>query len=271
MPSVSLENLAAMLGGSARRGQRGRSSMLMTQAAAPMMSGTATRSAAGADLPGDTNEDLFVYDLGRLDLVRGERVYVPLSDQTVRHEHRFDWTLPDTIKDDRFQRDAPQEEPPVWHVLKLENDSSAPWTTAPILVIGEQGPMAQSTLRYTPPRGDVRVQLTQALDIAGTAREVRADEGASQHETVQLFGQRYERVIVKGRLELNNLSRRDVPMHVVKALSGDIAQADGDPVIEARAAGLGDVNANRTMTWDFELKAGAEWAATYRYEVLIRR
>jgi hypothetical protein len=244
---------------------------MMQQVRAPGMPARARLAAPAVDIPGDVSEDLYVYDLGRSKLAKGERAYLPLTREQVRHEHRFDWTLADTVRNDRFTEDAKEEAPPVWHVLKLWNGSDAPWTTAPILVLGQFGPLAQSQLGYTAPGSDTLVRLTQALDLAGKAREVRADEAQTEREVVNLFSYRYERIEVRGRLELDNRSRRSTPMHVVKTLSGDILSADGDPTIEARAASLGQVNASRTLTWDFELGPGESWSAEYRYEVLIRR
>lgn len=268
MPSVDLAGWANMLRG---RGAGDSAPVMMQQVRAPGMPARARVAAPAVEIPGDVSEDLYVYDLGRSKLAKGERAYLPLTREQVRHEHRFDWTLADTVRNDRFADDGKEEAPPVWHVLKLWNGSDAPWTTAPILVLGRFGPLAQSQLGYTAPGSDTLVRLTQALDIVGTAREVRADETPIEREAVKLFGNRYERIEVRGRLELDNRSRRSTPMHVVKTLSGDILSADGDPKIEARAASLGQVNASRTLTWDFELGRGENWSAEYRYEVLIRR
>ncbi len=60
-------------------------------------------------------------------------------------------------------------------------------------------------------------------------------------------------------------------MRVVKELSGDVLSSDGEPEIEGSAAGLGQVNAGRTLIWEFQLDAGEAWQATYRYAVLVRR
>ena len=37
------------------------------------------------------------------------------------------------------------------------------------------------------------VRLTQALDLVGRSRELRADDAQADRKTVQLFGNRYER------------------------------------------------------------------------------
>ena len=224
---------------------------------------------AAVSLPGGESEDLFVYDAGRLTLARGERTYVPLSDQTVRHTHRFDWTLPDRVKDDRFASEPPQSTP-VWHVLKLANGGDAPWTTAPILVVGSSGPLAQSTLHYTAAGTGSVVRLTQALDIVGREREVHAGI-TGERETVRLFGYNYERIEVSGALELRNHGSRTAPMRVEKSISGDVLQAGPSPAIDSAATGLGGVNARRLLTWELTLAPGETWSAEYRYAVLIRR
>lgn len=222
--------------------------------------------------PGETAEDLYLYDVGTVSLKRGERAYLPLLEQAVEYKHRFDWELPDKV--DRYANFSPGEEaedPPVWHVLRVCNHGAAPWTTAPILITGELGPLAQSSLDYTPVGGENGVRLTQALDIVGKSLEVRADEARAQRESVVLFGGSYERVRVKGTLELVNHSRRAAPMHVVKHVSGDLAATPEGAAVAGEAQGLGQINASRTLTWEFELAAGGTWKAEYEYEVLIRR
>ncbi|MCP3978867.1 MAG: hypothetical protein GY716_05990 [bacterium] len=271
MPSVRLEtwsNQLQRIGGASQSYTNAIMRQEMAASPARVRGDVASGVVAAA---GQASEDLYIYDIGSLDLERGARAYVPLSDEVVEHQHRFDWTVPDTVRDGRFDPNALRQAPSVWHVLRLVNAGSAPWTTAPILVLGEIGPIAQSRIDYTPAGGDTVVRLTEALDLAGNVVEVLDDADQAARKIRKLFGYSYEQLTVLGQLELVNHSRRAAPMRVVKSISGDIVEADHDPRIEAGAVGLGAVNARRTMTWEFELAAGESWKAEYRYHVLIRR
>ncbi|MCA8942724.1 MAG: hypothetical protein KDB80_09225, partial [Planctomycetes bacterium] len=225
---------------------------------------------AGA-VDGESSEDLFLYDVGRITLDKGERAYVPLLDAEVPVAHRFDWDLPDRVNRYAQFTDKPDDLEPVWHVLKLDNVTEAPWTTAPILIRNARGPLAQSMLRYTAAGADATVRLTKALDLVGSSVEVRADDDAARRDEVILFHDRYERVEVVGVLELTNRSKRAAPMRIRKDFSGDLLSADHEPALTGQAKRLGEVNASRTATWTFDLGPGESWKAEYRYKVLIRR
>ena len=54
------------------------------------------------------------------------------------YEHIYQWEIPDSMNvDDRGyrlnQQSAPENQ--VWHVLRLENTSQQPWTTAPAFAL----------------------------------------------------------------------------------------------------------------------------------------
>ena len=268
LPEVALNQFQAMIG---QQGQAEVGVLFQNFTANAARFDAAPAGPAQA-VDGSASEDLYIYDLGPVSVRRGERAYLPLLEQEVEFRHRFDWELPDKV--DRyanFSGGGEAEEPPVWHVLRLRNGGRAPWTTAPILVTGEQGPLAQSTIDYTPVGGENGVQLTKALDIVGKALEIRADDARAARESVVLFGSSYERVRVRGTLELKNHSQRAAPMHVVKQLSGDLASTPKDCKVEGQVQGLGQINPARTLTWEFELPAGGTWKAEYEYAVLIRR
>lgn len=269
LPEVTLGQFRAMLGQPEMDQQLG----VMLQNVAPARAAFGESVSGPAQpLAGEASEDLFIYELGKLSLRRGERAYLPLLEQEVDFQHRFDWELPDKV--DRwanFMETPGTEEPPVWHVLRVRNSGAAPWTTAPVLILGELGPLAQSRLDYTPPGAETKVTITQALDLVGQSLEMRADGDRSPREAVILFGGSFERVRVKGSLELVNRSSRSAPMHVIKHLSGDLVSTPEGASVEGKALGLGQINASRTLRWDFELPPGQTWKAQYEYEVLIRR
>lgn len=225
-----------------------------------------------ASVAGEVSEDLYIYEGGRITLAKGARAYLPLLAHDISCEHRYDWDLPNQV--DSYARfvDRSNEEPtPVWHVLRLTNSTSAPWTTAPVIVQGTKGPLAQSTIEYTAPTTTTTVRLTMALGLVGSALEYRADSVVAPRTEVGLFGDRFERIDVKGKLELRNLTGKTTPLRIKKSLSGDVVEVSGEPVVTGEAEGLGQVNAARTLTWSLDLAANATWTTEYTYRVLIRR
>lgn len=273
-PEVSLDMFRQMLNSSNSTGQsRGvmSQSAIMSNAFIPQT--TASPSGPAVPTEGESSEDLFLYDIGQVTLGKGERSYVPLTDESISCEHRYDWNLGNRVDNNaRFIRQNPDREPtPLWHVLQLQNDSEAPWTTAPILVQGERGPIAQSMITYTPSRTKTTVRLTKALDLVGRSVEFRSDDKTSPRDQRRLFGDLFENVVVEGRLELTNRKKIPVPVRIAKRLSGDLLEADGDPTVRGETKGLGQINASRLLVWEFDLAPGETWTADYRYRVLIRR
>jgi len=226
-------------------------------------------------LPVAASEDLHIYDAGSLTLKKGERAYLPLLQEEIAVEHRFDWAIPDSVdRRARFQPQAGGESPPIRHVLKLHNEGQVPWPPASILVAGPEGPLAQAVLGFTPAGGEAEITLAKAPELQGEILEVRAEsEGLprKQGSLFGLFGNQYESIEIQGDLVLHNRGSKTVRMHVVKHLSGDVLATEGDPAVESRALGLGQVNAARTLTWEFSLEPGKVWKTRFRYRVLVRR
>ena len=272
LPEVSFEQFRGYLstpGASSMQGRAATLSQIMSNDA--HWSDSFVQGPA-APVAGESAEDLYIYEAGRLTLARGERAYVPLFESDIAFHHRFDWKLPDRVDEHaRFRGDDADDPVPVWHVLRLENSTSAPWTTAPVLVRNHSGPLAQSQISYTAAGADTTVQLTKALDLVGDAIEYRADDARSSREEVRLFGYSYEVVTVNGKLELANRSGRVAPMRIEKLISGDIVSTTEEPQVKGRARGIGQINAERELVWEFELEPGKTWSADYQYRVMIRR
>lgn len=224
-----------------------------------------------AQVPGRASEDFYVYPIGSVTLEEGERAHVPSLEAAVPISHRFDWDVEDLVKNGRFEVLEDREREPFWHVLLLDNNGKAPWTTAPVLIKGATGPLAQSTLHYTPAGAKhARVKLTKSLDLVDEASETRAEGTVAPRETVRVFGHLYEAIEIQGRLAVTNRSGESRPVRVRKSFSGDLMSADGEPDVSALAHRLWHVNVLRVATWDFELEAGERREVEFRYRVVIR-
>jgi hypothetical protein len=231
-----------------------------------------SNSNAMSSMAGEDAEDLHLFDMGNVTLKKGERLYRTFVDETTSIAHRYDIDLEDQVNSkNQFVRNDKEGPTPVWHVLLLKNDTSAPWTTAPILIENASAPIAQSMMHYTPRGAQTMVKLTQALNIVAESLEFRS--GAPDGEPIIERHQyrNFERVTVEGKLSLSNRTGKSVPVRIRKNLSGRVLSTEPEAEVISGVERIGKVNASRILQWSFELPANETWKGTYKYEVLISR
>ena len=220
---------------------------------------------------GSSVEDMFFYDAGRVTLKKGERSYQPLFTSECDFKHIYEWEIIDYVDENsRFRQLNPDTPETVWHSVALLNNTTHPWTTAPAMVVNDGRPLSQDTLHYTLPGGTAMVRLTKALGVRPTVREHQL-ESPKGRATQRIWGRNYELVTVQGEVEVENTLKKDIEMEVMKYLSGEIVEMDGEPTIESITAGLRRINASRRVLWCPTIKAGEKWSAKYQYQVLIYR
>ena len=224
--------------------------------------------ATGQPLPGEQDEDLYFYHKQDVTLKKGDRESFGVFKATVPCEPLYQWEVPDNMNvDDRgYQMGRQnQQENPVWHVLRLENKSGQPWTTAPALVMNHDLPIAQDTLSYTPAGGRNYLKLTAATDVRGEQSQTE-----SARKPVRLEDRNYDEVTVAGKLKLTNFKTQDIKLIVRKTVIGEVLESP-DGKVTKLARNLTAVNPNSEMEWEFSLPAGKDRELTYQYKVLIGR
>jgi hypothetical protein len=97
--------------------------------------------AAPEDIEGSRTEDLFVFNIKRLTLRKGERTAVHVVEYTIPYEDIFVLDLPFTPPPEVRASNGQQQElqrlfnaPRVMHKVRLQNKSGYPLTTAPALI-----------------------------------------------------------------------------------------------------------------------------------------
>ena len=226
---------------------------------------------AAQPMTGESNEDLYFYSQPGVTLAKGNRARYTVFTGKVPYEHAYELDVPDTMNIDYYGNRTSDgrekdNEPQVWHVLKLENTTQYPWTTAPALAINGILPVAQDTLKYTPPKGKNTLKLTVATDIRATQEQME-----TAREQVNILGHGYDKITVDGKLTLRSFKPKPVKITVRKAIVGEVAEAgDGGKIVKL-AKKLNSVNPDSQITWEFELAPGAEKVLTYQYKVLVHR
>ncbi len=245
---------------------------------------------AAASVTGEPVEELFCYRVPDLTLARGGRALVAIFDEAVTYDNVYLWNVVDdpdyvrrrwspyyTAQQQQYQQQprTPEQEallrdamnPKVWHALRLQNTTKAPWTTAPVLVMKDAQPVSQSMLLYTPVTGSVDVTTTVAPDIISNRDDL---EIARTARALNVSGYNYDLVRVKGELQLTNRKTQAVRLIVKRQLEGAVDEASAEGEVTKLAEGFGGINPTSRIMWDFSLPAGQQIVLRYSYSVYVR-
>jgi hypothetical protein len=229
-------------------------------------------AAAGEELQGTQEEDLFLYSRKNATLARGERATYNVFSETVNCEHLYEWNLEDQPRVDGFgnpqnnstDRSAKDN---IWHSLRLKNSTKFPWTSAPSMVISGTKPISQDTLPYTPKGASSSLKITIATDIRASHEE---NEAERQPAAQRRHNYNYDQVTVEGKLKIKNYKSKDVRLTISDRVRGAIESQTDDGKSEKLAEAIAVDNPLSKMTWEITLKAGEERTIKYRYKVWLR-
>jgi hypothetical protein len=223
---------------------------------------------ASQSMPGEQGEDLYFYHKDGVTMKKGDRARFSIFKASAPYEHVSQWEIPDSMDLDNrgYRRNSPaKSEDHVWHVLRLENQSKQPWTTAPAFALNGALPVAQDTLNYTPPGGHNILKLTVATDVRPEQTQIE-----TARKQVTISNRSYDEVTVAGKLQLTNWKDKEIAMLVRKSIVGELLESPEGKVAKV-ARKLTSVNSNSEIEWEFKLAAGKDRELSYQYKVLLAR
>lgn len=236
------------------------------------------------NLPGELTatgaQDLFVYKLPKITLARGERAAVSIFSAESPYRDIYTWGVHVNRQDIEASPSGAGVVSPltlskneVWHQVVLTNNTNLPWTTGAVMMTEGDQPLAQELLTYTPPKDEVRVPVTIAVDARGSfdEKEIGRDLKALQWE-----GLNYARIEKESTVHLCNNKKVDLEVEITLRVGGKVTKAteDGTIVLGAFRAedwtnyhGHPAVNNGSTVTWKAKLKPGEtiEPKVTYHF------
>jgi hypothetical protein len=221
---------------------------------------------------GTQEEDLFLYKVKNVSLKSGERAYCTIFSAEVPYEHVYDLQIPDQSVVDRFgnldsSRILPRNnEPQVWHQLKIKNTSAYPWTTAPAMAVSDNNPLSQDRLDYTPVGATGKLKLTVAADIKSKQSEI---EKSRTNNAIIINTISYTKVNVDGTITLKSFKSKPVKVFVKKTLTGEAVTEDQGGKAQKLAAAIQAVNPVSEVSWELTLNPGEEKTLNYSYFVYI--
>ncbi|MEY2785617.1 MAG: hypothetical protein RL277_1827 [Planctomycetota bacterium] len=201
------------------------SNALRTQVAG--FAGDAGPSSATPEVAGgEAAEDLFVFTLRNITLKKGERMTLPLREFTLGYADLYKLDLPFTLPMEVRERLNSQQilelarqlsKPTVIHTLRLKNDSDAPLTTAPALVLSKGRVLAQGKLLYTPVGAQTDLAINPAIDVRVTTDE---RELGRTPNSVSWNNESYGRIDLGGEIRLLNQKNLPIEIEVTRQVLG---------------------------------------------------
>ena len=225
-------------------------------------------------------QDLFVYSLKKVKLLKGQRAAMPLLSSRVPYRDVYTWDVHLTRQDIETSNKGttPQNisENRVWHQVVLTNNTGVPWTTGAALLMQGNQPLSQELLTYTSVGGEVRVPITISVDTQGTYRE---EETARKLNALELNGHNYAQIDKTATLNLNNRKPTPIEVEITFRTGGkaDEASNDGKITLNSHSAsdwidyrGFSAVNNSSTVVWRSTIKPKETFAPTVKYHYFAR-
>ena len=225
------------------------------------------------NLPGELTatgaQDLFVYQLPKMTLAKGERAAVSIFTTEAPYKDIYTWDVHVARADIEAAPSGAGVVSPltlskneVWHQVVITNNTNLPWTTGAAMITQGDQPLAQELLTYTPPKDECRVPVTIAVDARGSfdEHETRRDLNALSWD-----GYQYAKIVKEAKVHLCNNKKLPIDVEMTVRVGGKVTDAteDGKIVLGAFRAedwqnyrGNPAVNNSSTVTWTATLKPG---------------
>jgi hypothetical protein len=221
---------------------------------------------------GTVSEDLFLYPVDNFTLKRGETAWLPLFTAEMAYKHIYTWKIKDFLDpEDRYRPDGGRTDgkiaEEVWHSCRLVNNLKMPLTTAATEFMTNGAFTGQDICYYTAPGAETTIRINRAMNVLAEEDEVEVER---RRNAATFHGYSYDLVKVKGELKLRSRMDKPVNVEISKDLSGQVLEMLPAAKDVQTAKGLKQVNPKHILTWEIELKSGAELKLSYLYQVYIR-
>jgi hypothetical protein len=183
---------------------------------------------------GIKNEDLYVFTLRNVTLKKNERIVLPISVQTIPYHDVFALTIPiappseigrSFSNDQQLEMFRLMNSPKVKHKIRLSNNGTQPFTTAPAMVFRNGKLLSQGIMTYAAPGAASDVTLTDAIDIQ--VKKTDSEVGRTPN-ALTINDNHYTRADIKGEIRLTNRRNKATEIEVIRNVVGTIDSADHD-------------------------------------------
>jgi hypothetical protein len=228
-------------------------------------------------------QDLFVYNLPKIDFKKGQRTAVQIFTASVPYRDVYTWNLHLRRQDIEAAPSGAGVQSPlalarneVWHQVELSNTSDVPWTTGAALIMQGHQPLAQELLTYTSPKTAVRVPVTVSVDTRGTFRE---EETERKLKALTWDKYTYAKIDKKATLQLRNAKQEPIEAEItfrVGGRFGEISDGGKGTLNAFQKADWQDyrgspaVNNSSSVRWSAKIQPGETFTPTVTYHYYAR-
>lgn len=217
-----------------------------------------------AAFAGSGDSDLFFYELGNVNLKRGERGYFPLFTTEVSYESVYECRISQSQQATGDRGEEFSED--VWHALRLSNNSKQPWTTAPATVTRDGLLLGQDTLYFTSLGSRTLLRFTKALDVRASSMEKELE----RQRNVPHRGTTWDLVTAEGKISLINLKPVEVTVVVQRTVEGEVIANPQEAALSLAQSGITAANPTANLSWDVGIKPREMAQLTYTYKRYVR-
>ncbi len=241
-------------------------------------SGFATGTPMGNGVEGDADEDLYFYKVKNLTLKNQGKGQYPIFSEEIDIVHIYETNLAQNgIHKGYYQKEflfSPDNQNPVFHSIKVENNLAFPWTTGAAMVVskksGETRPISQDLLKYTPIKGFSYVKLTEAPDIKVQQAEKEIDRVERKKKMPGNNHYYYDLVTVEGKIKVKSYKDKKVDLNIKRAIHGELLKSNVKWLKAERINRHGDLNRVTDICWETSIDPGEELEIEYTYKVYVR-
>ncbi len=185
----------------------------------------------GPEIGGNQNEDLFVFTVKNVTLAKGQRMVLPVSQQTLDYKDVYTLDVPYSPPPEiRRQANNAQgaellrlmNAPKVQHKVRLMNGVQQPLTTAPALLLRDGKVLSQAMMTYAPKGGSVDVALTTAVNVQvkKTEKEAKRTPNAANYN-----GEAFFRIDIASGIDITNMGAKPIEVEVTRYILGNVDKA----------------------------------------------
>ncbi len=217
---------------------------------------------------GDKTNDLYMYKLGNVSLPMSTKSSFSIFSTNLPYEEIYEATLYDQVNyaSNASIHNNEDQVIPVYHSLKITNNTTYPFTTAPVFVQDKNlQPLAQDQVKYTPIGDKVKVQLAQSPDVKIKTEEA---EVSSEEKSKKYNNYYYKKVVIKGEIKVQNMQPKSAKVNITKSINGDITAATNAGEIK-KSGQYSGINPQSNCEWNISLGANEKKTLEYTYTVYI--
>ncbi len=215
---------------------------------------------------GEKTNDLYMYKVGKVSLPKQSKTSFQIFSAKIPYKDVYEVSLGDIVNYSYYSyiSNDPEKRFDVYHSLQLTNNTTYPFTTAPVFVQNENlQPLAQDRIKYTPTGANISVQLSKAGDVVVKNKE----EEVKKEENVKKIGKTYyNKVTIRGTIYIENLQNKKIFLTIKKDLLANVLSVSDDGKTE-KSGRYSYLNPYINVNWEISCGAKEKKTVTYEYEV----